>query len=658
MRWDGQKLEAEPQQALPGLPGLVRSVRTPEFADVVFHEVRAKSVLNGVPGSSLPFSWTVNPYRGCSHACTYCMDGDTPILMGNGRTKPLSELRVGDEVYGTELVGNYRRYKLTTVLAHWETRKSAYRLTLSDGTSVVASGDHRFLTDRGWKHVTGETAGTGRRPHLTTGNKLMGTGAFVEQPDVTDDYRRGYLRGMVDDENEFRIPLADIEAMDRTQEYLDYFGVREGRGFLHQVRELAHWQIAPNPDWLKGFLAGAFDYLGTCSRSILRMSTRNATVVEAICLALKHFHFDFAIEELKRRRGVRVVRLRGGLRENLRFFHTVDPAITRKRDIDGVAIKSQQPLGVVSVEPLGEMALYDITTGTSDFIANGVVSHNCFARKTHSYLDLDTGHDFDTQLIVKVNAGEVLSRQLRAPKWKQDHVALGTNTDPYQRAEGRYALMPGIIEALTASRTPFSILTKGTVLARDLPLLTAAAQVVPVGIGVSLALMDRDLHKSLEPGTPTPAARLELVRKVREAGLPCGVFIAPVLPELTDSVEQLDFLLEQIAAAGATGVTVLPLHLRPGAREWFAAWLKREHPDLVETYRYLYGNGSYVDKRYRERLRARVVPLIEKHGLAPRGRSTDAVTGVPGDDDGVWPDGSLPVGVPAPRVDQEQLTLL
>jgi DNA repair photolyase len=196
------------------------------------------------------------------------------------------------------------------------------------------------------------------------------------------------------------------------------------------------------------------------------------------------------------------------------------------------------------------------------------------------------------------------------------------------------------------------------VLARDLPLLAAAAEVVPVGIGISLALMDRDLHKSLEPGTPTPAARLELVRKVREAGLPCGVFIAPVLPELTDSVEQLDFLLEQIAAAGATGVTVLPLHLRPGAREWFAAWLRREHPDLVETYRYLYGNGSYVDKRYRARLTARVVPLIEKHGLAPRGRSTDAVTGVPGDDDGVWPDGSLPTGVPAPRVDQEQLTLL
>ena len=211
----------------------------------------------------------------------------------------------------------------------------------------------------------------------------MGTGAFVEQPTVTDDYRQGYLRGMVDDSTEFHIPLADIEAMDRTQEYLDYFGVREGRGFLNQVRELAHWQIAPNPDWLKGFLAGAFDYLGTCSRSILRMSSRNATVIEAICLALKHFDFDFAIEELRRRRGVRVVRLRGGLRENLRFFHTVDPAITRKRDIDGVAIKSQQPLGVVSVEPLEEMALYDITTGTGDFIANGVVSHNCFARKTH-----------------------------------------------------------------------------------------------------------------------------------------------------------------------------------------------------------------------------------------------------------------------------------
>src|SRR5215207_4223620 len=103
VRWQRQRIDQDALLALPGLPGLVRSVRTPEFAGMVFHEVRARSVLNKVPGQSpMPFRWTINPYRGCSHACRYCLAGDTPILMADGRTRPLAELKVGDEIYGTE----------------------------------------------------------------------------------------------------------------------------------------------------------------------------------------------------------------------------------------------------------------------------------------------------------------------------------------------------------------------------------------------------------------------------------------------------------------------------------------------------------------------------------------------------------------------------
>ena len=188
----------------------------------------------------------------------------------------------------------------------------------------------------------------------------------------------------------------------------------------------------------------------------------------------------------------------------------------------------------------------------------------------------------------------VLQRELRSPRWAGEPVAMGTNTDPYQRAEGRYRLMPGIIDALARSGTPFSVLTKGTVLTRDLPALTAAAADVPVSLGVSIALLDRAVHATLEPGTPTPAARLDLVRRITDAGLPCGVMVAPVLPLLTDSAEALDALLGRIAAAGATGASVLALHLRPGTREWFLAWLEREHPELVEPYARLYRRGAYV----------------------------------------------------------------
>jgi DNA repair photolyase len=259
--------------------------------------------------------------------------------------------------------------------------------------------------------------------------------------------------------------------------------------------------------------------------------------------------------------------------------------------------------------------MYDITTGTGDFLANGVISHNCFARRTHEWLELDSGEDFNRQIVVKTNLVDVLRKELARPSWQREHVALGTNTDPYQRAEGRYQLMPGVIRALAGSGTPFSILTKGTLARRDLPLLVEAATQVPVGMGVSMAIWDDGLHRALEPGVPTPRARLELVRALTDAGLPCGVFLAPVLPGLTDDEESLDAALGAIAASGATGVTLIPLHLRPGAREWFLAWLTREHPELLPRYRELFRRGSYLPAEYRAELARRAAPILARHGL-------------------------------------------
>ena len=298
----------------------------------------------------------------------------------------------------------------------------------------------------------------------------------------------------------------------------------------------------------------------------------------------------------------------------------------------------------------------------------------CFARGTHQWLELDTGRDFDSQVVVKTNLVDVLRRELGRPSWRREHVALGTNTDPYQRAEGRYRLMPGVISALAGSGTPFSVLTKGTLLRRDLALLAAAARDVPTGLGVSMAIWDEDLHASLEPGVPSPRARLELVRAVTDAGLSCGVFLAPVLPGLTDRLADLDAALQAIAEAGASGVTVVPLHLRPGAREWFSAWLAREHPQLVPRYQQLYRRGAGVAPEYRSWLAQRVAPLLTRHGLdrqaggAARGVGADgAPAGIPGDGDSGFPAGSLPATRPGGRTPRtrsagapaaEQLTLL
>lgn len=250
----------------------------------------------------------------------------------------------------------------------------------------------------------------------------------------------------------------------------------------------------------------------------------------------------------------------------------------------------------------------------------------CFARPTHRYLELDTGLDFDQQIVVKTNVADVLRRELARPSWAGEQVALGTNTDPYQRAEGRYRLMPGIIETLAASGTPLSILTKGTLLRRDLGLLAAAAEEVSVGLGVSLALVDEDLRRQVEPGVPSVRGRLDLIRAIREAGLPCGVMVAPVLPWLTDSVEQLDQLFGELAEAGATGVTPLVLHLRPGVKDWFMTWLAEERPDLVSRYDQLYSHGANALPSFRNAFGDKVRPLLDKHGF---GRASRPSTRLP-----------------------------
>ncbi|CAL9584392.1 Rv2578c family radical SAM protein [Streptomyces sp. enrichment culture] len=244
----------------------------------------------------------------------------------------------------------------------------------------------------------------------------------------------------------------------------------------------------------------------------------------------------------------------------------------------------------------------------------------CFARKTHSYLDLDTGIGFDTQIVVKVNAPELLRRQLASPRWQGAHVAMGTNVDCYQRAEGRYRLMPGIIEALRDRANPFSILTKGTLILRDLDLLRQSAEVTDVGVSVSVGFTDRELWRTVEPGTPAPERRLDVVRALGDAGIGCGVLMAPVVPFLGDRPEQLRATVQAIAEAGATSVTPLVLHLRPGAREWFMAWLGEHHPHLVRRYEALYAAGAYAPTWYQRRITRQVHEFAAEFGIGPAGR--------------------------------------
>jgi DNA repair photolyase len=239
----------------------------------------------------------------------------------------------------------------------------------------------------------------------------------------------------------------------------------------------------------------------------------------------------------------------------------------------------------------------------------------CFARNTHTYLELGAGLDFDTRIVVKVNAPALLRRELARRSWHGAHVAMGTNVDCYQRAEGRYRLMPGIIQALTQYANPFSILTKGSLILRDLDLLVRAARVTDVSTAVSVGFVDPALWRSVEPGTPSPIKRLEVCRALNDAGLRCGVLMAPILPGLTDSPDQLAETVTQVAAAGARHLTPIVLHLRPGSREWFMRWLAETRPDLVRRYEKLYARSAYAPASYQDEVCGRVRELARAAGI-------------------------------------------
>src|SRR5215210_1169644 len=597
MRWDNLKVDAEEGRALPGYrePATVRTFDAPEALDTRFYEVRSKSALNKVPKQSrMPFRWTINPYRGCSHGCVYCAGGDTAILTADGRTKPLAEIRPGDRIYGTVQVDRYRRYVATTVRDHWATVKPAYRVVLEDDTEIVCSGDHRFWTARGkWKHVTGAESGPLRRPHLTVNDKLMGVGRFASPPDQNAEYRAGYLCGMIRGDGTvgsreyfrpngkswthhlFRLALVDFEGLRRTRAYLDAIEI-ETQAFQfaaavgdHQevnairtqrsdgveaIRSAIRFPRWPSTDWRKGFLAGIFDAEGSYGDyRILRISNTDAELIDRTQRYLIALGFDAAVEDRHLENGLKCVRIRGGICEHLRFFQTVDPAISRKRSIEGAMIKSNARLRVVSIEPLGiDLPLYDITTGTGDFISNGVISHNCFARPSHTYLNFDAGQDFERKIVVKVNAPEVLRRELRRKSWTGAHVAMGTNTDPYQRCEGRYRLTRGVLEVLRDYANPCSVLTKSPLLLRDLDLFRELAETAGFSANLSIGTLDEEVWRRSEPGTPHPRARMAAVKQLVAAGIPCGILMAPILPGISDSPEQLRAVVRAAAAAGAT----------------------------------------------------------------------------------------------------------
>jgi DNA repair photolyase len=222
----------------------------------------------------------------------------------------------------------------------------------------------------------------------------------------------------------------------------------------------------------------------------------------------------------------------------------------------------------------------------------------CFARPTHDYLGFNPGRDFEREIVVKVNAPERLAAELARPSWKGEHIALGTNTDPYQWVEGRYKLMRGIWTALRDARNPCSVLTKSPLLLRDLDLM-------------------RELNACTEFSAALSVPTLDELTK---AGIRTGVLVAPLMPGINDAPEQVEPILEAVAEAGAAYVSGIGLHLRRGVRDVFMQWLAQERPDLMERYALLYPRGAYLPMAERRRLGALIRGPDLPAGMRMRGR--------------------------------------
>jgi DNA repair photolyase len=624
----------------------------PDSAPLEIRPDHARTVISRNDSPDIPVEQSINPYRGCSHACPYCLAPDTPILMGDGSVRRLEQVPVGSEIYGTMRRGGRRRYVRTRVLAHWSVIKAAYRLVLEDGTELVAGGDHRFLTERGWTFVTGASgSGSRPRPGLMIGEALIGTGRFAQGVEKSADYERGYLRGIIRGDglpdahvpgveadrrtiaDELQLARCDEEALGRAHGYLSEFlaparasrcaaapGARRSidvsaaasRASFAQISRLLAWPGAQTRAWCAGFLAGLYAAGGSCAHCGLRLCSSDPRLIERAgqCLGALGLRF---VREDTRAGGAPLHRLRlaGELRERLRFLHSVDPALCRGLDLEAQSLSADARLRVASIEPAGAMRLYDMTTGTGDFIANGVVSHNCYARPSHAYLGLSPGLDFETRLVYKREAGRLLERELARPGYLCKTITLGSNTDPYQPVGRRLRVTRDILEVLARCRHPVSVVTKSALVLRDLDLLGALARDRLVRVSVSITTLDAELKRTMEPQAASPAARLRVVRELTAAGVPTGVLVAPVIPALTD--HEIEQIVQAAAEAGARWAGYVLLRLPYEVGPLFREWLETHYPDraprVLSLIRQMRG-GRDNDPRFGHRMRG-TGPLAE-----------------------------------------------
>src|SRR5215218_161395 len=240
--------------------------------------------------------------------------------------------------------------------------------------------------------------------------------------------------------------------------------------------------------------------------------------------------------------------------------------------------------------------------------------HYCYARATHPYLGLNADDDFETKIVVKTNMVEVLRQELSKPSWTRERVAIGTATDAYQPCEGRYRLTRRCLETLSDHDTPVSIVAKATLILRDLDLLAELAQGPGATVYFTITTLETELWRVIEPGTPPPLKRLQVMNRLSEAGVPCGVFLAPILPGVTDSVDSMDAVAAAAKEHGAASFGSAVLRLAPLVKEHYLGFVAETFPDLLPRYERAY-TGTTISSDYQRAMERRIAMIRNRHGF-------------------------------------------
>jgi DNA repair photolyase len=565
----------------------------------------SRSILARNESPDVGFEFSINPYRGCEHGCVYCLGADTPILHADMTWRPIGQARVGDELVGFDEFpqpGGARKLRRAVIRVVRYSRAPTIRL-VTLRSEVYTTANHGWLQDGKFRWSCAHQLTRGRRLRYAT---------VTTTPLFDDDYRLGYIAGVALGDGTFRdgagwrsdklgsywrIAMADAEPLLRLVEYLRCFGVdvpiRPFHGGpwcrkpMQEVETRALGKLAillellraerDSASYRRGFLAGFFDAEGHSGDALRISQLDHAPLSRCIRYASA---LGFRLELAPRPGVASSLRLMASLMERIRFFSTCRPAIARKTEAVFDREMNLAPESIEAVEPGPVRDVVDITTSTGTFLAAGLATHNCFARPTHETLGFSSGLDFETKILVKENAPELLRAELCHPKWKPQAIAVSGVTDAYQPIERKLRITRRCIEVLAEFRNPTMIVTKNQLVVRDADLLAALASDRAAAVFVSVTSLDAGLQQKMEPRASPPQRRLDAIRALSQAGVPVGVLVAPVVLGLTD--HEMPAILAAAAEAGAQSAGYVPLRLPYAVKEIFDRWLDDHFPDRKE----------------------------------------------------------------------------